>query len=471
MKNDKKPHVIYLIIDAGGFGHTSLAGYFRDTTPFLKEFSKECVQYPLAFAQGPISGLSIGSFTTSSYAFDHKDCPIEVRPSRPSIASVLQKNGYYTSVMTSNPYYARKLGHDQGVDHYKMFFEESDEIRRIAEKGLLIRALKTLNKISLYRGVKEWIKKNLRSLYNAGRMRKQMMATRQSPFGDAAQANKEILKLLNDRPQDKPLFLLTQYMDLHAPHLPPDEFLRKFGGTISKQEQYIYWQRRSMRPLPEFSQKEVEDLTLLYDACLAHIDSRIRDVVNELKREGMYDDSLIIISADHGEAFFEHGDLGHHGLLYEENIRVPLLIKYPHGIEAGTSRDSVVSLIDVAPTILGAAGVKRPGTFVGKDLQSGSASASNQVSDDHAVSFVAFRFSPENFTRLNFENYALSVRTKNWKLIVQSGKPDELYNLEEDPKEKSNLLETKAQNKGAAEAYQSLREMMQPYLDRVSDRS
>lgn len=460
-----KPHVIFIVLDACGFGHTSLSGYFRDTTPFLSEFAKESVHHPLSFVQGPISGLSVASFTTATHAFDHKDCPIEITTTRPSLAMRLHDDGYHTALITSNPYYASKLGHQQGVDHYRMFFDEGEEMGRIMERGFIHRVFKFLNRLSIYRSSKEFFKKYMHSAYSAGRMHKTILTTRKSPYGDASMANKEIFELLENRPKEKPLFLLVQYMDLHAPHLPPDKFLNKFGKNISKQDQYEYWHKRSMRPLPKFSTEEQEDLAALYDGCIAHIDSRIRDVIQQLKEQGMYDNSMIIVTADHGEAFFEHGDLGHHGLLYEENIRVPLLIKYPGGTWSGTEEGRVTSLVDIGPTIMETVGLLRPREFTGKNLR-GDAEVTPWTFEDHSVAFVAFRFTPKDFTNLNFEDYTISVRTKNRKLIVRTGAKDELYFLDTDPKEKTNVLEG-SQTSEMKNAHTALRDLLRQYIARI----
>jgi arylsulfatase A-like enzyme len=291
-------------------------------------------------------------------------------------------------------------------------------------------------------------------------MGKTILTTRSSPFGDAGQVNKEMFTVLNNRPHDKSLYLQVQYMDLHAPNFPPDEYLAKFGADISHAQQFLYGKKRAMRPIPDFSVQEREDIVALYDACLAHIDQRIKEFCDELKRQGMYDDSLIIISADHGEAFFEHGDLGHHAYLYEENIRVPLLVKYPGGAHKGEVDERVASLIDVPATVAVVAGIERPQSFIGNNLAPGA--AGDHVRD-HAVSFVAQRFTPSDVKNLNFADYTIALRTKDAKLVVKTGAKDELYDLAVDPNEQDNL----AGAAGASELYARMQDKLAPYLARV----
>lgn len=456
------PNVIFLIIDSCSRAQTSLAGYRRDTTPYLRELSSDAVEYPYAFSHSPISGISIGSFMTSSFAFDHKGMPIEVGPSRPSIAAPLREAGYYTALVTANPYYAKKFGYDQGLDEYCPLFDEEEEIKRIKRRGLSVRFFDLLNQIPGYSAGKNLIRRLIPSAYEAGRMKKTQLTVRKSPFGNAEQMNAEMLRVLRERPKDQPLYLQAQYMDLHAPNFPPQEFLERLGSSMSKEQQYLYGQKRSMRPLPSFSEAELEDLKLLHNACLAYVDTRIKEITEELKRQGIYDDTLIIVTADHGEAFFEHGDLGHHALLYEENVRVPLLIKFPRGTGAGTKREEIVNHIDLAPTVADIAGLPPQPAYTGRSLRPDAATGPR----DHAISFIAERFSNDDVSRLDFRKFKIALRTKEWKLIVSHNRGDELYSLASDPGEHRNLLQ-ETPSPQARRAYEELRGKLEPYLSRV----
>lgn len=466
MQKNDQPNVIFLVIDSCSYKQTSLSGYFRDTTPFLRKLSDDSVHYPYAFSQGPISGLSIASFSSSSYAFDHKEIPIGVGRSRASLASVLQNAGYYTALVTANPYYLKKRGYHGGFDELRLFINEDHEIRRVNQQGGAVRFFAWLHTVRAFQTIKEWMKRNIRLLYDAGRLGKHLLTTRQAPFADAAKHNKEVMRILANRPKNKPLYLQVQYMDLHAPNLPPDEFLKRFG-EVSKAQQYVYWQKRNMRPLPSFSMNEVEDLKLLHNACLAHIDWRIQEVIEELKRLGMYEDSIIIVTADHGEAFFEHGDLGHHAFLNEENVRVPLLIKFPQEAYAGLTYQGIVSHIDIAPTILDIAGIPFPLSFVGESLGAVHKAGKN-MHRDHSVSFIADRFSVTDASKLDFRKYKIAIRTKDWKLIIGYKGPEELYQLNQDPEERQNLVNGHMDHE-ARDALSMLTEKLLPYINRVDD--
>jgi arylsulfatase A-like enzyme len=154
-----------------------------------------------------------------------------------------------------------------------------------------------------------------------------------------------------------------------------------------------------------------------YDEGIRYVDDSLGKVFDELKRRGLYDNTLIIVTADHGEEFLEHGLLGHGESLYDEVIRVPLIVKFPcPGPHCGTRRiDSQVELVDIGPTILQAAGLPRPEAMVGRSLAQPLTEGRSAFSEwDQSV----------------------SLRTPQWKLIYDHERDSaELYDLAADPAE------------------------------------
>lgn len=456
----KTPHIIVIVVDALSYKRMSMAGYRRDTTPYLKAFASDAVNFPYATSHSPLSGLSVGSIMTGSFAFDHQDMPIAVGTSRPPVTAVLHDAGYYTALVTANPYYARRLGYSEGVDRYVTLFNEEEELRRIKEQTGSACLFHALNKVPLYRGAKLLFKRVFAKTYEASRIHKARLLTQRSPFGDVGEVSTELIRVIRECPRDQPLFLMTHIMDLHAPNYAPAEYLQELGGGIPVEKQQEYAVKRTVRPLPPFTAPELEDLVLLYDACLLRIDREIRKVVEELKERDMYDDSLIIVTADHGEAFFEHGDLGHHAFLYDETVQVPLMVKFPGSTGAGESSNHLANHIDIMPTIAAAAGVSDPPTVLGIDL-----SQHVHRPRRHAVSFVTERLSKDDVSRLNFSKFKLAIRTKDWKLIISHDGSDELYDLKADPDERDNLADRSTDRVQAA--HRELSTLAHPYLERI----
>ncbi|MBU1879765.1 MAG: sulfatase-like hydrolase/transferase, partial [Chloroflexi bacterium] len=163
-----------------------------------------------------------------------------------------------------------------------------------------------------------------------------------------------------------------------------------------------------------------------------YLDTHVGDLIAELKKKGLYDQALIVFTADHGEEFYEHQGWGHGRTVYQEVIQVPLIVKYPGGWGAGTVDEHLVRSIDLAPTILDTAGIRPPATMQGVSLLQPAPPADEQVA----------------FSETDFEgNVARAWVTPRDKLIqVVDGDPRgreaiQLYDLAADPGETLNLAQ------------------------------
>ena len=174
--------------------------------------------------------------------------------------------------------------------------------------------------------------------------------------------------------------------------------------------------------------KRAEELRRLYASNIEYMDSFFAALFAALEKEGLYENTVIALTADHGEEFHEHGGWWHGTTLYEEQIHVPLIVK-PAGRGQGGRRDgSLARLVDVKPTLLAATGVPVPSGVQGRDLLGGGAApAAVYAEEDHEG------------------NVLEAIRTDDWKLILANeGNPRgleavELYDLRTDPGEKRNL--------------------------------
>jgi arylsulfatase A-like enzyme len=173
------------------------------------------------------------------------------------------------------------------------------------------------------------------------------------------------------------------------------------------------------------------ELMKAYDGEIAFLDGHLGALVADLKRRGLYDDTLIVLTADHGEEFHEHGGWWHGTTLYDEQIGVPLIVKPPTGGAAGRVVEELTTTLDVAPTILRAVGVAPPVVMQGHVLPLDAAPAPAR---EHV-------FAEEDFEG----NVLQAVRGKTWKFIVANPgnprglAPEELYDVAADPKETKNL--------------------------------
>lgn len=154
-----------------------------------------------------------------------------------------------------------------------------------------------------------------------------------------------------ERPANVPLFLSLHYMDPHEPYLG--------GETVSQQQRRI-WRVRDTDPPP------VEMIREAYAGDVERMDAALGELFAGLRALGLYDDALIVFTADHGEEFHEHGGWVHSRTLYTEQLHVPLIVKLPGQAAAGTVADPLVSQVDVAPTLLSLVGAAVPGRMQGR---------------------------------------------------------------------------------------------------------
>jgi arylsulfatase A-like enzyme len=185
-------------------------------------------------------------------------------------------------------------------------------------------------------------------------------------FADRAKSGAELNAaalawLRKDRPRERPFFLYLHYMDVHQPYDPPTEQRERFvhGKGI---------QLQGNRVVGFYHEGDMVHTRELYTACVAHQDQLVGEILAALEAEGLSGETLVVLTADHGEEFGEHGGIGHGTSLYGELVRVPLLIARPDGADAGRRVAHASQHIDVSPTLLALAGVDAPASFRGGSL-------------------------------------------------------------------------------------------------------
>jgi arylsulfatase A-like enzyme len=224
-------------------------------------------------------------------------------------------------------------------------------------------------------------------------------------------------------PSGRPVFAFLHTYEVHSPYDPPEPERTLFGpwpgrypadsGTLL---QFADTALTALAP---------EDLIFFkgqYDGGIRYTDRILKRFFAELEEMGFLHNAVVVLTADHGEEFGEHGGLLHRGMLYEESIRVPLILKGV-GVPAGKVDGGLVSLVDIAPTLLALAGAPAGPRMRGRDLLRPPPAGPEAV-----------------FTQYGPLRYG--VRTREWKLIVNADRErTELYNLRSDPAERINLAE------------------------------
>lgn len=245
-----------------------------------------------------------------------------------------------------------------------------------------------------------------------------------------------------DLPRDKPLFTFLHYFDAHAPYAPPPPFARMYyqGDERAPGAPVLDFLRSPANAAPNRATgiydwlAGVTDLQFPareYAAGVSYTDDHVGRIVAELKRRKRYDDTLIIVVADHGEHLGEHGLWFTHALPYQETLHVPLLIKLPRGTAAGRRIDTPVSTLDILPTLLDWLGLPAASPGDGRSLRD-----LVEGRDQGGASLLVAEQGSEP------EDLAKSLIDWPWKLILfrsPAGDRYELYDLDRDPGERHDL--------------------------------
>lgn len=396
-------NIILITIDCLRADHIHCMEYNKNITPTIDWLAKNGIMFSNAFANGPYTPYSVPSFLTSNIP------PIPKRTD--NIAQILRSNGYATAAFVPNPIiFSESIGGfraNQGFDLFDLMLSKSKQYR------LTIEFLRMAIMKYFRLGIKEkgMAHKSFYSIYDKliQTLPRFFCPKNHLHIPTAENVNKRAINWIKN--QDNKFFLWVHYMDVHEPYAPMN---------YENQNEMLYLITK-YRDFPNMlSKQEIQKLINLYDLELEYTDKALDDFLKELKKLDLLDKSIIILSSDHGDAFGEHGTLGHGGKfraqLYDEFIHVPLII---HGLkEKGIVIDKQVQLLDLAPTICELLKISIPPSFFGESL-----------------------FSPSARGLIAKSGWYLGYRTDNYKLIINKSELDQpgLYDLKDDPEEKNNI--------------------------------
>ncbi len=392
----EKPNIILVTVDSLRADHLNPYGYKKNTSPFLEKFSKDSWTFLQSYSTGPNTHPSFPAILTSTYPslFPRGETSGYLEKERTVISEILKMRGYATSAFHSNPFLSKYFGYDRGFDRFEDFM--------ITERA------------SKEKSRKKPLFKKMQRFWDLAVLKK-------PPFARAKQVNGEFEKWATDAKE--PFFSWVHYMDVHMPYLPPRGYLPKVGEREISHISQLRLANRMTNPKTrtKFSEKEVGKSISLYDASIRYADDCFKRLV-EFVENRPERDSIIIFTSDHGEEFMEHGSMGHTQKFYQELIRVPLFVKGPN--TRGKKISARVSLIDLPVLILELVGQDVPDSFQGRSI------LGRMYSGGDAPVFA------ETNTKKGV--YGAIIDDK-YKLISTEKK--ELYDLETDPGEKTNLIQ------------------------------
>lgn len=401
------PNVLLIILDTVRAMSLSLYGYPRPTTPELERFAARGVVFTRAISAGPWTLPSHASTFTGREAHElSTDWYVPLDSTYPTLAEQLRDAGYNTAGFSANVWYAsREMGLGRGFLHYE------DYRRSLAE--LVVSAS---------------IPRVLRGEFVRKLGREDDMPDRKS----AADINEAFLGWL-DHEGDHPYFAFLNFYDAHTPYLPPESFAGQFESGAARLSHAP--DRTSASAAPDSVRvKEARDS---YDAAIAYLDHQLGQLFQALERRGTLDNTVVIIAADHGEEFFEHGVPEHGNSLYLPSVHVPLLVVWPNHVPAGLRVTSPVGVRQVAATVMDLTGLGDRSPFPGPSL------TRNWLTPDSAPE-------PPIFNQLGHATglpawYPVSkgdmfaVLFGGLRYIRNGDGAPELYDFDRDPAERFNL--------------------------------
>ena len=425
--------------------HVSTSGYEPISTPNLSKFAKQAITFSRAFCQYPVCGPSRASFLSGLYpqSTGVLNNNLDIRTTRPGTVSLPQffkENGYWTAGVG-------KVFHNTKSDHGVIAWHESlrfdnDELPVVHESRLEFEAENgSIDKRSNKKKWKE-LKKQVSARLDAQTPPgKGQSGLRDEQHKDGKNA-RQVVQWLEDKTWgEKPFFIALGLQKPHVPFLAPDKYfdLYPLNEMIYLTERPNLW---NFLP-PSAISKRYEafgfdfakenhalrkEYMQAYHACVSFIDAQLGLVLDGLKKNDLWNDTIIVFTSDHGYHLGDHFLWGK-VTLFDIGTKVPFLIRAPGVSKSGTISEAMVELIDIYPTLADLVSLKAPNHLQGSSLLPLLRYPNRMGKKKYAYSVV---------TRGSKLGYAL--RNQNWRY----GKwPDgeELYNLRSDPQEKNNLAE------------------------------
>ena len=378
---ESPPVVVLVSIDSLRADHMGCYGYDRDTTPFLDSIAAEGVTYSAAIAA---SSWTLPTHITMLTGLEPTEHGVRTDGSRLALdvltlPEVLQAHGWQTAAIVSAPYLDARYGLFRG-------FESYDDFSVPIECG---------------NGPHRWFT---------------------GPTLEAAV--ERVLEDRRDRDDPRPLFLFLHLWDTHYDYVPPAPFDRLFdpnyAGSVDGRNFEL-----GAAVHPEMAERDLQHVVALYDGEIRGVDSSLQRVAESLEAHGLWRDCLFAVTADHGDEFFEHGNKGHRKTLFEESVRVPLIVRDPRARSNASQVGQPVGHAEIPRLLLDAIGIAVPPSM--------SAQASQIAEPGGDLSSVAL-------SELEFR--LASARTRNFKYIRDAEDGERwLFDLRVDPGEQHNAVD------------------------------
>ena len=375
------PNLLLISVDTLRPDHLAAYGYPRDTSPAIGRLAREGVLWENAYAPAPATVASHASLFTGRHPYQHGSLNYgsPLADEERTLAEILQEGGYRTFAVATSVRFHEASGFSQGFDHYESLHEPAKDAR-------------------------------------------------------GALATERVLALASsDDP--RPFFGFVHYFGPHTPYWPPAEWRQRWhqgpapelpGGAAA----YVHARRKPGHAVPPETLGYLQDL---YDAEISYLDAELTRLLQGLEAAGLAERTLVVLVSDHGEEFKEHGGLAHARTLYEEALRVPLLMRLPGRLPQGLRVSRPAQLVDIAPTLLELLGQAGPPDLPGRSLLRDLESPQAAGEPDLVLGQRG----------LGQWSVSASLPEGRFKALFEQGREAQLFQLDVDPGEQRDLAATR----------------------------
>ncbi len=395
-------NVLLIVLDTVRADRFSCYGYDRPTTPNLDRVAQRGVRFQNFYANSSWTLSSHASLFTGLYPAAHQATQETLRLSEgpTTLAEILTAAGYETFGASSNGVVSIESGLARGFENFVEVFRQDFK--------------KTIG--------------NERGHFN----------------------NIAFRRFLESSERDRPFFAFLNYVAAHAPYTPPEPFRSRLLEPGLTDEQIN--EAESMRMSDHYmggvvTERHFAILNQLYDGEINYLDTHVFDLLNILLRDGRLDNTLIIITSDHGENIGDHDHFAHVFNIYNTLLKIPLIFVFPGELHAGEVRTENAQLLDLFPTILKQCGIEYDLPPEGRDLfAQGAAQVERDVMAEYYYPRQVLSVFDKDEMKVALDIFTpfmrrlRSIQSTTTKLIWGSDGMHELYRVDQDPEESKNLL-------------------------------
>jgi len=439
------PNVLFVVWDTSRADRMSVHGYEKPTTPFLDEWAQGARVFDDCIAVGSSTVPSHAGMFTGKLPSEHgaNNSYPHLHNRHVTLAEIFHVAGYRTYSFTENPHLGTEKNFVQGFDlsehpwdddhkdeAFKILRDKtnpSDKSSELAAKILKAERRAKVQGAEIDRTLGPW------ALKAAGEL-----------------AEKSLVEWLDEGDSERPFFAFLNYMEAHRPFIPPVEYRRKFMSEDQVAQSYAadrswttMWSYTM--GMHDYSPEDLDVMALTYDACIYELDQLFKGLIESLDAKGYLDNTVVVLTGDHGEHLGEHHMLDHQYSLYQGLVHVPMILWYPPEVASGRS-DQPVQNYDVFPTLLELAGLNPPTglksravTLLEPDLDRQRV-AEYPSPFQQGLSAVSGRYGAE-FDSTPFDRTLRALYDGDKKLIWGSDDRHELYDLAADPDETTDLAQ------------------------------